>query len=302
MPKEAVKEAIKKALAFIQEEEVQYADLRFTDTHGKEQHISVTSDVVDEEFLEKGKMFDGSSIAGWKNIDASDMILIPDLSKLAIDPFFEESTLILRCDVYDPTTMQAYDRDPRAVAKRAEAYLEASGIADTCYFGPEPEFFIFDDVRWKIAMDEVFFKLNSKEAAWNSETVYSDGNLGHRPPVKGGYFPVPPVDSSQDIRSAMCTTLREMGYFVETHHHEVATGNQNEINLRYDSLLAKADEMMIFKYVIHNVAHIYGKTVTFMPKPIAGDNGSGMHCHQSLFKNGENLFAGTGYAGLSETA
>jgi glutamine synthetase len=296
------KESIAKVLTLIQEEEVQYVDLRFTDTHGKEQHVTVSAEVVDADFLTQGKAFDGSSIDGWKGINESDMILMPSLNKLIIDPFFEESTLILRCDVIDPSTLHAYERDPRAVAKRAEAYLKQTGIADTCYFGPEPEFFIFDDVRWKIAMDEAFFKLNAKEAAWNSASIYTEGNLGHRPPVKGGYFPVPPVDSSQDLRSAMCTTLREMGFVVETHHHEVATGNQNEINLKFASLLDKADEMMMFKYVIHNVANIYGKTATFMPKPIAGDNGSGMHCHQSLFKDGKNLFAGDGYAGLSETA
>lgn len=295
-------ETIKKTLAFIEENEIQYVDLRFTDTHGKEQHISVSAAIVDDAFLKNGKAFDGSSIVGWKGINESDMILISDLNKLIADPFFEEATLILRCDVIDPGTMQAYPRDPRSIAKRAEAYLKKTGIADTCYFGPEPEFFVFDDVRWKVAMDEAFFQLNSKEAAWNSATVYADGNLGHRPPIKGGYFPVPPVDSSQDLRSAMCTTLREMGYVVETHHHEVATGNQNEINLRYGEIVDAADQMMMFKYVAHNVAHVYGKTVTFMPKPIAGDNGSGMHCHQSLFKDGKNLFAGEGYAGLSETA
>jgi glutamine synthetase len=293
---------IKKTLKLIKDEDVQYVDLRFTDTHGKEQHVSVSADIVDADFLKLGKMFDGSSIAGWKNIDASDMVLMPNLDKLTIDPFFEEATLILRCDILEPNTMKEYERDPRSIAKRAEAYLKQSKIADTCYFGPEPEFFIFDDVRWKVSMGETFFKFNTKEAAWNSETMYEDGNLGHRPQIKGGYFPVPPVDSSQDIRSAMCTTLKEMGYKVETHHHEVASGNQNEINLRFDTLLAKADEVMMLKYVIHNVAQIYGKTATFMPKPIAGDNGSGMHCHQSLFKDGKNLFLGEEYAGLSELA
>ncbi len=286
----------------IKEHEVQYVDLRFTDTHGKEQHVSVSTGVVDDEFLALGKMFDGSSIAGWRHINDSDMILRPDLSTAFIDPFFEESTLVLRCNIIDPTTMQDYERDPRAIARRAEAYLKSSGLGDVCYFGPEPEFFIFGDVRWKVSMEEAFFKIDSDGAAWNSAKKYEEGNMGHRPRVKGGYFPVPPVDAFQDLRSAMCTTLNSLGLQVETHHHEVATAGQSEINLRFNSLLAKADEMQIFKYVVHNVAHAFGKTTTFMPKPLAGDNGSGMHCHISVFKNGENLFSGDKYAGLSQYA
>jgi glutamine synthetase len=247
-------------------------------------------------------MFDGSSIAGWRHINDSDMILRPDLETAFIDPFFEESTLVLRCDIIDPSTMQDYARDPRAIARRAEAYLKASGLGDVCYFGPEPEFFIFDEARWKVSMENTFFQIDSSSAAWNSGKKYEEGNMGHRPRVKGGYFPVPPVDAFQDLRSAMCTTLKSLGMQVETHHHEVATAGQTEINLRFNSLLAKADEMQVFKYVVHNVAHAFGKTATFMPKPLAGDNGSGMHCHVSIFKNGENLFSGDQYAGLSQFA
>lgn len=294
--------AVDHILSQIQKDKIKFVDLRFTDTRGKEQHVSVTSEVVDADFFKDGKMFDGSSISGWKNISNSDMILMPDISTAFKDPFFEEPTIVLRCDVIDPATMKPYERDPRSVAKRAEAYLKSTEIADVLYLGPEPEFFIFDDVRWKVAMDHVFFQIDSSEASWNSETQYGEGNTGHRPRVKGGYFPVPPIDSSQDIRSAMCLALQNLGIKVETHHHEVATGNQNEINTRFNSLLAKADEMQVFKYVIHNVAHLFGKTVTFMPKPLVGDNGNGMHVHQSLAKDGKNLFSGDKYAGLSELA
>lgn len=293
---------IHSVLNTIQEHEIKYIDLRFTDTQGKEHHVSVDVEVGTEEFFKLGKMFDGSSIAGWRHINDSDMILRPDLTTAFIDPFFEEATLVLRCDVVDPTTMQDYERDPRAVARRAEAYLTASDLGDICYIGPEPEFFIFDDVRWKVSMEQAFFQVDAEGAAWNSGKKYPEGNTGHRPRVKGGYFPVPPVDSCQDIRSAMCTTLKSLGFHVETHHHEVATAGQSEINLRFNSLLAKADEMQVFKYVTHNVAHAFGKTVTFMPKPLAGDNGSGMHCHISVFKKGKNLFSGEGYAGLSSFA
>lgn len=294
--------SIQLVLEKIQENNVKFVDLRFTDTKGKEQHISVPSHVATEEFLAQGKMFDGSSIAGWKGIDESDMILLPDPDTAVLDPFCEEATLILQCDIYDPKTKQGYPRDPRFVAKRAEEYLKTTGIADTAYFGPEPEFFILDDVRWKITMNSAFYEIDSLEAAWNSERNFSDGNRGHRPTIKGGYFPVPPIDSSQDLRSEMCVLLEEMGLKVETHHHEVATGNQNEIGTEFRTLLRKGDEMQILKYVVHNVAHAHGKTATFMPKPLVGDNGSGMHCHQSLMKNGVNIFAGNGYANLSETA
>lgn len=293
---------INKALKLIKDKEIRFVDLRFTDPRGKEQHVTVSTDVVDEDFFKEGKMFDGSSIAGWKNIHESDMILSPDLTTAKIDPFFDDPTLVLCCDIIEPNTMKTYGRDPRGVSRRAEEYLKSTGIADVCYVGPEPEFFIFDDVRWKTSMDHVFYRLDSEEAAWNSETEYDEGNMGHRPRIKGGYFPVPPVDSAQNIRSAICETLRELGYIVETHHHEVATGSQHEINLRFNSLLHKADEMQVFKYVVHNVAHVYGKTATFMPKPLVGDNGNGMHCHQSLAKKGKNLFVGNQYAGLSELA
>lgn len=289
-------------LALIKEQEVKFVDLRFTDTKGKEQHVSVPSHQIDEGFFEDGKMFDGSSIAGWKGINESDMVLMPDASTALLDPFTEESTLIIRCDILEPATMQGYDRDPRSIAKRAEGFLKSSGIADTVLFGPEPEFFIFDDVRFGNTMGGSFFKVDAEEAAWNSATEYEGGNKGHRPGVKGGYFPVAPVDSSQDLRSAMCLVLEEMGQVVEAHHHEVATAGQNEIATRFNTMTKKADEVQVQKYVIHNVAHAYGKTVTFMPKPMFGDNGSGMHCHQSLAKDGVNLFAGDLYGGLSETA
>ncbi len=293
---------VQNILSLISAEEVQFVDLRFTDTHGKEQHVSLPAHVVTEEFFKEGKMFDGSSIAGWKGINESDMILMPDPSSATLDPFCEERTLNLRCDIIEPTTMLGYERDPRSVAQRAEAYLKSTGIGDTAYFGPEPEFFLFDDVRWHVGMEGTSYHIDSEEAAWNSNKQYPDGNMGHRPDVKGGYFPVPPVDSSQEIRSAMCQVMTEMGLKIEAHHHEVATANQNEIATEFHTLTRKADELQVLKYVVHNVAHAYGKTATFMPKPVVGDNGSGMHCHQSIAKNGENIFAGEGYGGLSETA
>ena len=284
----------------IEEHEVKFIDFRFTDTIGKEQHVTVPRGAADDELFEVGKMFDGSSIKGWQKIHQSDLSLLPDISTAVLDPFLDDVTLIIRCDVVDPNTMIGYERDPRSVARRAEAYLQSTGIADTCYMGPEPEFFIFDDVRWQVDMRGSSYSVDSAEAAWNSDKVYDAGNIGHRPKVKGGYFPVPPVDSSQDIRAAMCLTMEEMGLEVEAHHHEVATANQNEVATKFNSLMKKADEIQILKYVVHNIAHAYGKSATFMPKPIVGDNGSGMHCHQSLFKNGENVFAGDKYAGLSE--
>lgn len=293
---------IKKVLRTITDHDVKFVDLRFTNTQGKEQHVTLPAHVTDESFFEHGKLFDGSSIAGWKSIHESDMLLMPDPATAVMDPFFEEMTLNIRCDVLEPKTKTGYERDPRSLAKRAESYLSSTGIADTAYFGPEPEFFILDDVRWDINMRGASYCIDSKEAAWNSGKIFEEGNLAHRPSIKGGYFPVPPVDSSQDIRSTMCLTLEKMGLKIEAHHHEVATGNQNEICTQFNTLLLKADELQIYKYVVHNIAHAYGKTATFMPKPLLGDNGSGMHCHQSLFKNGENLFMGNGYAGLSELA
>ncbi|TXH97027.1 MAG: glutamate--ammonia ligase [Rheinheimera sp.] len=289
-------------LSFMKENDVKFVDLRFTDTKGKEQHVTIPASQIDEDFFENGKMFDGSSIAGWKGINDSDMILMPDASTMLLDPFFEETTILITCDVIEPSTMQGYERCPRSIAKRAEEYLKSTGIADTVLFGPEPEWFMFDDVRFKNDMSGSFFKVDSSEAAWNSDAEYEDGNKAHRPGVKGGYFPVPPVDQHHDIRSAMCMVLEELGQVVEAHHHEVATAGQNEIATRFNTLTKKADETQALKYVVHNVAHMYGKTVTFMPKPIVGDNGSGMHCHQSLAKDGVNLFAGDKYAGLSETA
>jgi glutamine synthetase len=286
----------------IKDNEAKFVDLRFTDTKGKEQHVTLPINQIDDNFFIEGKMFDGSSIAGWKGINESDMVLMPDDSTAVVDPFTDESTIIVRCDILEPNTMQGYERDPRSVARRAEAYLQSTGIGDAAYFGPENEFFIFDDVRWNIDMSGAFYKVDSEEASWNSEKVFADGNIGHRPTVKGGYFPVPPVDSLHDIRAAMCLALEEMGIRVEVHHHEVATAGQCEIGTAFSTLVRKADETQILKYVIQNVAHAYGKTATFMPKPLVGDNGSGMHVHQSLGKNGKNLFTGDLYGGLSETA
>jgi glutamine synthetase len=247
-------------------------------------------------------MFDGSSIAGWKGINESDMVLMPDPTTVVIDPFAEETQINIRCDIVEPLTMEGYERDPRSVAKRAEEYLKSTGIGDTVLIGPEPEFFLFDDVRFHTDMAGSFFKINAEEAKWNSGTEYEDGNMGHRPGVKGGYFPVPPVDSAHDIRAAMCLVMEDMGLTVEAHHHEVATAGQNEIATKFNTMVAKADEIQIYKYVVHNVAHAYGQTATFMPKPLVGDNGSGMHVHQSISKDGKNIFAGDKYAGLSEEA
>jgi glutamine synthetase len=289
-------------IKLIKEKEAKFADLRFTDTRGKEQHVTIPARLVDEELFRDGKMFDGSSIAGWKGINESDMILALDPSTAIIDPFFEEKTINIRCDVIEPSTMQGYERDPRSLAKRAEAYLKSTGIADYALFGPENEFFIFDSVVYNNDMNGCSYHIDSVQGAWNSSKLYETGNLGHRPGVKGGYFPVPPVDAYQDIRSAMCLALEEMGLKVEVHHHEVATGGQSEIGVGAGTLVKKADEVQILKYAILNVAKGYGKTATFMPKPLVGDNGSGMHVHQSLQKEGKALFAGDRYGGLSDTA
>ena len=291
-----------RTLNLIKDNDIRWVDLRFTDTRGKEQHVSIPASYVDEDFFEDGKMFDGSSIAGWKGINESDMILMPDDSTSIIDPFTDDATIILRCDIVEPSTMQGYERDPRSVAKRAEAYLASTGLGDTAFFGPEPEFFVFDDVKYKVEMQGASYEINSEEAAWASGESFDEGNTGHRPGVKGGYFPVPPVDSLHDIRAAMCSAMEQMGLDVEVHHHEVGTAGQCEIGVRFNTLVTKADEVQILKYCVHNVAHAYGKTATFMPKPLVGDNGSGMHVHQSVSKDGVNTFAGDEYAGLSETA
>ncbi len=289
-------------LKLIKDKEAKFADLRFTDTRGKEQHVTIPARLVDDGFFRDGKMFDGSSIAGWKGIQESDMVLMPDPATAVLDPFFDETTVDIRCDVLEPATMQGYERCPRSLAKRAEAYLKATGIADSALFGPENEFFIFDSVRSGADIRGCFYEIDSAQGAWNLGKDYPEGNKGHRPGVKGGYFPVPPVDAFQDIRSAMCLALEEMGLKVEVHHHEVATGGQGEIGVNAGGLVQKADAVQTLKYCIHNVAHSYGKTATFMPKPLVGDNGNGMHVHQSLQKEGKALFAGDKYGGLSDLA
>lgn len=289
-------------LKMIKDNDVKFVDMRFTDTNGKEQHVTVPAHAFNAEKFEDGHPFDGSSIAGWKSIQSSDMQLMPDPDTAKMDPFMEEATLIITCDVVEPSDGKGYSRDPRSLAKRGEIYLKSTGIGDTAFFGPELEFFIFDSVHWHTDMSGCSVRIESEEAAWSSVIKYESGNIGHRPAVKGGYFPVPPVDSLQDIRSAMCLILDEMGVNVEVHHHEVATAGQCEIGTRFNSLVKRADWNQLLKYVIHNVAHSYGKTATFMAKPIVGDNGSGMHIHQSIWKEGKNLFSGNGYAGLSEIA
>jgi len=294
--------AIQKILDLIEEKEIQFVDLRFTDTHGKEHHTTSPINAVDDDFFVEGKMFDGSSISGWKGINDSDMVLMPDAESAFVDPFYEAPTIVIRCDILEPATMMGYGRDPRSVAKRAEEYLKSTGIADTVFMGPEHEFFIFDSVQWNTSMNHCSYEINSEEGAWSAGTKYEHGNKGHRPVVKGGYFPVPPVDSLHDVRATMCEILDELGQGVEVHHHEVGTAGQCEIGTRFNTLTKKADQSQEFKYVIHNVAHMFDKTATFMPKPIVGDNGSGMHVHQSLAKDGKNIFSGDGYGGLSDEA
>ena len=292
----------KEVIKLIADNEVKFVDFRFTDTRGKEQHVSVPASMVDDDKFESGHAFDGSSIAGWKGIEASDMLLMPDPDTAVLDPFREEATLNITCDVIEPSDGKGYELDPRSLSKRAEAFLKASGVGDTAFFGPEPEFFIFDGVTWTCDMSGSSVKIKTEEASWSTGIDYEGGNLGHRPTVKGGYFPVPPVDSLQDIRSEMCLILEQMGVPVEVHHHEVAGAGQCEIGTKFSTLTQRADWNQILKYVVMNVAASYGKTATFMPKPVVGDNGSGMHCHQSVWKDGQNLFAGNGYAGLSDFA
>ncbi|MCC6609224.1 MAG: type I glutamate--ammonia ligase [Burkholderiales bacterium] len=289
-------------LKLIKDREVKFVDLRFTDTRGKEQHVSVPASHFTDEKFEHGHAFDGSSIAGWKGIEASDMLLLPDADSARLDPFTDETVLNITCDVIEPTDMKGYDRDPRSIAKRAEAYLKSTGLGDTAYFGPEPEFFIFDSVTWHVDMSGCHVKIKSEEAPWSSGEEYEGGNMGHRAAVKGGYFPVPPVDTQQDIRNAMCLALDQQGVEVEVHHHEVAAPGQAEIGTRFNTLVKRADWMQVLKYTVWMTAASYGKTATFMPKPVVGDNGSGMHVHQSVWKDGKNLFAGNGYAGLSDFA
>src|SRR5919197_3080317 len=276
----------------IKDKDVKFVDLRFTDTRGKEQHVSVPVKAFGGDKFESGHAFDGSSIAGWKGIQASDMLLMPDPTTAVIDPFMDETTLLLTCDVIEPADGKGYERAPRSLAKRAEVYLKSTGLGDTVYFGPEPEFFIFDAVEWSVDMSGSYCKIFSAEAPWSSAEKFEGGNMGHRPTIKGGYFPVPPVDSLQNIRSAIAAALEQMGVYVEVHHHEVATAGQNEIGTKFAPLVQRGDWMMRLKYAVHNVAAKYGKTATFMPKPIVGDNGSGMHVHQSIWKGETNLFAG----------
>ncbi len=290
----------KKVLDMIKENDVQYVDFRFTDPRGKWQHISQHVATVNEDLLTEGIMFDGSSIEGWKDISESDMNLVPQLDTAVMDPFTAQPTLVMFCDVIEPSTGQPYSRDPRSTAKRAEAYLKSGGFGDTAYFGPEAEFFVFDDVRFEATMNRCAYEIDSDEGPYTSGKAYEEGNWGHRPRVKGGYFPVPPVDSAQDLRSEMVSTMMDMGLNMEKHHHEVAP-SQHELGLKFDTLVRSADNMQIYKYVTHMVAHQYGKTATFMPKPVWEDNGSGMHTHQSIWKGGKNTFAGSLYADLSET-
>jgi glutamine synthetase len=288
-------------MEMIKENDVKFVDFRFTDPKGKWQHTAQYVTTIDEESLTEGIMFDGSSIAGWKDINESDMILKPDLASAVMDPFAAQPQLILFCDVVEPATGQLYDRCPRSIAKRALGYLNSTGAGDTAFFGPEAEFFVFDDVRFDVTMNKCFFEFDSEEGPYVSGKIFDEGNYGHRPSVKGGYFPVPPVDSGTDLRAEMITTMAEMNMPVEKHHHEVAA-SQHELGCRFNTLIEAADDMQKYKYVVHMVAHAYGKTATFMPKPVAGDNGSGMHVHQSIWKDGKPLFAGSGYADLSDTA
>lgn len=291
--------AAEKILQEIKDKDVQYVDLRFTDTRGRVHHVTFDIGMVDEEFLEDGTMFDGSSIAGWKTINESDMLLKPDLSSAFVDPFYQQTTLFMFCDVLNPDTAEPYNRDSRSMAKKALAYVQSSGVGDTVFFGPEAEFFVFDDVRWNTAPHDTRYSFDSTELPANTGAEYAEGNLGHRPGPKGGYFPVNPVDSGQDLRGEMLAVMKDLGLDPEKHHHEVAPA-QHELGLKFSDLLTMADRMQLYKYVIHNVAHAYGKSATFMAKPMFGDNGSGMHVHMSIWKDGKPQFAGDKYAGLSQ--
>jgi glutamine synthetase len=290
----------KDIVKLIKDKEIEWVDLRFTDPKGKWQHLTMTAALLDEDQLEDGLMFDGSSIAGWKAINESDMILKPDLDAVHMDPFSATPMLVVFCDIVEPSSGELYARDPRSTAKRAEAYVKAAGIADTIYVGPEAEFFMFDDVKFENSYNASGYTIDDVELPTNTGRSYDAGNLAHRPRAKGGYFPVAPVDSAVDIRAEMVSTMTEMGLNMDKHHHEVAAA-QHELGLTFDTLVKTADNMQIYKYVVHQVAHAYGKTATFMPKPIKDDNGSGMHTHMSLWADGKPLFAGNGYAGLSDT-
>ncbi len=285
----------------IKDEDIDYVDIRFTDTRGRLQHVTVVSDLVDEDFLEEGFMFDGSSIAGWKSIESSDMKLMLDPDSAYIDPFYAEKTICVHCSIVEPDTNESYDRDPRGTAQKAESYLKSTGIGDVAYMGPEAEFFLFDDVKFSNTVNKVSYEVDASDASWNTDTDYEMGNMGHRPGLKGGYFPVNPTDEAQDLRAEMLSTMKRLGMKVDKHHHEVASC-QHELGLLFGTLTKQADEMQKYKYVVHNVAHAYGKSATFMPKPIYGDNGSGMHVNMSIWKDGKPVFAGDKYADLSQEA
>ena len=288
-------------LDMIKDEAADYVDVRFTDPRGKLQHVTLCADQVDEDLIAEGFMFDGSSIEGWKSIEASDMKLMMDVDSAYVDPFYAEKTICVHCSVVEPDTGEAYTRDPRGTAQKAEAYLKSSGIGDIAYMGPEAEFFLFDDVRYSTSINKVSYEVDATDASWNTDTEYEMGNMGHRPGVKGGYFPVNPIDEAHDLRGEMLSTMKRLGMKVDKHHHEVASC-QHELGLIFGSLTKQADELQKYKYVVHNVAHAYGKSATFMPKPIAGDNGTGMHVNMSIWKDGKPLFAGDKYADLSQEA
>ncbi len=291
--------AAEKLLKKIKDDGVQFVDLRFTDPKGKMQHVTFDGSLVDEDLFGDGTMFDGSSIEGWKSIDKSDMVLMPDPETAQLDPFYQQDTMAIFCDIIEPDTNEAYNRDPRTTAKKAEEYIKSAKIGDTVYFGPEAEFFVFDDVRWNTDQQNTGYSFDSAEGPYNTGSQYANGNMGHRPGPKGGYFPVPPIDAEQDMRTEMLMVMNQLGLEPEKHHHEVAP-SQHELGMKFNTLLKTADNMQLYKYIVHNVSHAYGKTATFMPKPVWNDNGTGMHVHQSIWKNGKPLFAGDEYAGLSK--
>ena len=285
----------------MEDNDVEFVDVRFTDPRGKLQHLAMCAHAMDEDAFNEGILFDGSSIAGWKAINESDMLLVPDMDTAVMDPFTAQPQLIIFCDVKDPITGEFYSRDPRGTAKKAEQFVKDSGVGTDVFFGPEAEFFMFDDVRFSVEMNRSFFEFYSEEGPYASGDEMEGGNMGHRPGVKGGYFPVNPIDQSGDIRAEMTSTLLAMGVDMDKHHHEVAP-SQHELGMTFDHLTRVADKLQLYKYVVHNVAASYGKSATFMPKPVQGDNGTGMHCHQSIWKDGQPLFAGDKYAGLSQEA